>query len=222
MRWSPCWDRRPAVSSRNHRRDIGVVHDLNWEIAMDMPQPTRSVPPEPAFPGPGPMPGPDMGFDGPPPAQEPIFDEAHFRQREQDVAERERIVEERERGLFINEAPPELTEQTVKAQVVQEYSLCAWDAFGLQPNVDTVAERALRSTTICVLILRNGFPIVGASSVSSPERYDHKTGLEEARADAMAKLWLCCEFDARSRLMAIPPVGMTDEERERLAPRQAA
>lgn len=43
--------------------------------------------------------------------------------------------------------------------------------------------------TICVLVLRNGFTVVGESACVSPENYDAEIGRKVARANAVLKIW---------------------------------
>lgn len=43
--------------------------------------------------------------------------------------------------------------------------------------------------TICVLVLRNGFTVVGESACISPENYDAEIGRKVARANAVLKIW---------------------------------
>lgn|ERR1700688_2089153 len=137
-----------------------------------------------------------------PPQMQPMNDENSIRAREIAVQAREdklnEIMAKRRELTSTN-----LTEKDVETQIVSEFSMSAFDAFSKQPNVTDVAERALKCTTICVLILRNGFPIVGSSSCAAPENYDHTSGLAEAKADAMVKLWLCEEYSLRNRLMGL-------------------
>lgn len=169
---------------------------------------------------PAPVPPTEPAFMAPPPPEQPInpvipnnaepappaFDEQSLRAREIEVECREEALNQRiarRREIVTSD----LTDKEVESQIVSEYSVRAWDAFRDHPNITVEAERALRSTTICVLILRNGFPIVGTSVAAAPENYDHGDGLKWAKADAMAKLWLCEEYALRNRIMGleVPP-----------------
>lgn len=169
---------------------------------------------------PAPIPPPDAPFmAAPPPAQPvdpiipnnaepapPAFDEPSLRAREIEVERREDALNQRiarRREIVTSD----LTDKEVESQIVSEYSVRAWDAFRDHPNITVEAERALRSTTICVLVLRNGFPIVGTSVAAAPENYDHGDGMKWAKADAMAKLWVCEEYALRNRIMGleVPP-----------------
>ncbi len=133
----------------------------------------------------------------------PIAPQHTLEAREAALARREQAWNDRVKA---RQEAAKLTEANVEAQIVSEHALCAWDAFGKMPNIDPVAERALRCTTVVIFILRNGFPIVGTSVAASPENYDGQTGAKEAREEALAKLWLCAEFSARSQLMGMDPI----------------
>lgn len=43
--------------------------------------------------------------------------------------------------------------------------------------------------TICVLLLRNGFTVLGKSACASPENFDAELGRKIARADAVNQIW---------------------------------
>lgn len=47
----------------------------------------------------------------------------------------------------------------------------------------------LTTTTVCVLVLRNGFTVVGESSCASPENFDIMIGRKIARDNARSKIW---------------------------------
>ena len=45
------------------------------------------------------------------------------------------------------------------------------------------------TVTICLLILRNGFSVVGESACASPENFDAELGKKIARGNAVMKIW---------------------------------
>jgi len=172
-------------------------------------------------PGPGPLPMnhttpvPQNPFDPlhPTPVADPVeitaANEEAARLRQAELDQREAAIEARKPREVEH-----LTDQIVEQQIVSEYSFCAWDVCKEQPNITVEAERALRSTTICVLILRNGFPIVGTSVAASPEAYDAAEGRKWARSDAMADLWMCEQYAVQNRRMGVdyvPPVEPAPE-----------
>ena len=54
---------------------------------------------------------------------------------------------------------------------------------------DTDVPQALQLLTFCVLVLRNGFTVHGASGVASPENFDAEIGRKRARQKAVDKIW---------------------------------
>ena len=48
---------------------------------------------------------------------------------------------------------------------------------------------ALEILTLCVIVLHNGFTLVGKSAPASPENFDAEAGRKFAREDALRQLW---------------------------------
>lgn len=75
------------------------------------------------------------------------------------------------------------------------------------------APQELALLTFCVLVLRNGFTVVGKSAVASPENFDAGIGRKVARQDAINQCWplmgyeLKCRLAERARFDAEPKVG---------------
>lgn len=54
--------------------------------------------------------------------------------------------------------------------------------------------------TLCVLVLKNGFTVVGKSAVASPENFDAEIGRKVARADAVNQCWPLLGYALKERL----------------------
>lgn len=54
--------------------------------------------------------------------------------------------------------------------------------------------------TVCVLTLRNGFPVSGESACASPENFDAEIGQQIARQNAREKIWPLLGFRLRDQL----------------------
>lgn len=50
-------------------------------------------------------------------------------------------------------------------------------------------KEALELLTICVLVLRNGFTLIGKSAPASPENFNQELGEKFSREDALRQLW---------------------------------
>jgi hypothetical protein len=58
----------------------------------------------------------------------------------------------------------------------------------------------LSTLTICILVLRNGFTVVGTSSCASPENYKESIGHKLAREKAIEQLWPILGYQLRDKL----------------------
>lgn len=68
------------------------------------------------------------------------------------------------------------------------------------------------SLTVCVIVMRNGFSVIGKSAPASPENYNEELGRKFAYEDAIRQLWPLMGFALRDRLAtpASKPVTIYD------------
>lgn len=78
-------------------------------------------------------------------------------------------------GQQVSEGPsaPRLTLADIESKIVKTH-------FHIVPET---------TTTICTLVLANGFTVVGKSACVSPENFDKAIGEDIARNDAVEKVW---------------------------------
>lgn len=101
---------------------------------------------------------------------------------------------------------PRITIEAIEASVVGEYYLTgdeiaqASKAHVKPWPVEPQHQANLGTLTICILLLRNGFMVVGKSAVASPVNFDAKLGREIARKDAVSQIWAPMGFELRSKL----------------------
>ena len=63
--------------------------------------------------------------------------------------------------------------------------------------------RPLHTTmTVCALLLRNGFVVIGESAAASPENFDEEIGRTIARKNAREKIWHLEGYLLRDKLAA--------------------
>lgn len=105
---------------------------------------------------------------------------------------------------------PRVTPDAVQGAIASEHYFRAADgiigvAFVAQatgapdPTPDAMPQ-PLELVTFCVLVLQNGFTVVGTSAVLSAANFDAQVGRDVARRDAVAKLWPLMGFRALDRL----------------------
>lgn len=96
------------------------------------------------------------------------------------------------KGLTAPRVRPEDIEANIKAEfyftgrdgVNGVYGDDIKNATHPDPNLAT-----LGLLTFCVLVMRNGFTIVGKSACASPENFDAELGRKIARNDAVQQVW---------------------------------
>ncbi|MHA3090802.1 Gp49 family protein [Acinetobacter brisouii] len=87
---------------------------------------------------------------------------------------------------------PRLTPTDINAVIADEYYFTAKDGVvgGMDAYNAMGFHESLKTLTFCVLILKNGFKVVGQSDCASPENFDAEIGRKVAREDARNKIWM--------------------------------
>ena len=81
---------------------------------------------------------------------------------------------------------PRVTPESIESAIAAEYFFTADTA----TNFLAPQHEALKLLTICVLVLRNGFTVVGTSACASPENFDAAIGQKIARQKAIDQVWM--------------------------------
>ena len=92
---------------------------------------------------------------------------------------------------------PLVTPADLEANIASESYFTAADGYRSNPCYDPnghpheplPAPAPLELLTFCVLVLKNCFAVTGESYCAGAERFDAETGRNEARKDAVQKLW---------------------------------
>ena len=83
---------------------------------------------------------------------------------------------------IVESTTPSVTDNAVEAEIHSEYYINVGEALGAW------AGPTMR-LTLCVLVLKNEFTVVGKSACVYPELYDSEKGRQLARADAVKQVW---------------------------------
>lgn len=100
---------------------------------------------------------------------------------------------------------PRITPADLQANIASEHYFTAGDGrFGAAMQIDGTIPRqnndSLDLLTFCVLVLRNGFTVIGESACASPENFDAEVGRKIARQNAEQKLWPLMGYELKERL----------------------
>ena len=91
---------------------------------------------------------------------------------------------------------PRVKLSDIEAAIGAEYSFTA-DKI----TADGVSEHpGLAVLTLCIIVMRNGFTVIGKSAPASPENFNADLGRKFAREDAIRQLWPLMGFALRDKL----------------------
>lgn len=106
-------------------------------------------------------------------------------------------VERRSAALY---KAPRVSLDDIKNAIVGKYWVTADKAVG----PDAPAMPGMELLTICILVMKNGFTVVGKSAPASPENFDAEYGKQLSYEDAVKQLWPLMGYALRDRL-SVPP-----------------
>ena len=91
---------------------------------------------------------------------------------------------------------PRVSLEDIKANIVAQYTFTGSAAIGAGAPVHT----ALDLLTICLLVLQNGFTIIGKSAPADARNFDADLGAKLAYEDAVRQVWPLMGYELRERL----------------------
>lgn len=95
---------------------------------------------------------------------------------------------------------PRVTPADLQAAIATEYYINAGDAVGATAGFEFKHDEPMSLMTVCFLVLRNGFVVVGKSACASPENYSAELGRRLARDNAVQQLWPLLGYALREKL----------------------
>lgn len=102
-------------------------------------------------------------------------------------------VERRSAALY---KAPRVSLDDIKNAIAAEYFTNGQIAIG--PDVPVMPNMHL--LTLCILVMKNGFMVVGKSAPASPENFNAAYGRELAKEDAIKQVWPLMGYALRDRL----------------------
>lgn len=94
---------------------------------------------------------------------------------------------------------PRVSLQSMKDKIAAEYFFTADKAI---EAIGAPAVDALKLLTVCIIVMENGFTVIGKSAPASPENFDADKGQTFAREDAIRQLWPLEGYALREKLAA--------------------
>lgn len=96
---------------------------------------------------------------------------------------------------------PRVALADIEAAISEEYSFTAGRAVNaLQMPRPASLPDPLDILTVCILVMKNGFVVIGKSAPASPDNFNAALGAKFAREDAIRQLWPLMGFALRDKL----------------------
>lgn len=100
---------------------------------------------------------------------------------------------------------PRVALKDIEAAIANRFDLMAYDAVAANIAIPIEADGSsaiepLKLLSICILVMRNGFTVLGKSAPASAANFDRELGKKFAYEDAVRQLWPLMGFALRDRL----------------------
>ncbi len=105
-------------------------------------------------------------------------------------------LEQSEAECAAGRTAPRVSLNDIKANIASEYTMTGSVAVG----PDVPGHPSLDVLTLCIVVLRNGFTLIGKSAPASPDNFDPELGAKLAREDAIRQAWPLMGYELRERL----------------------
>jgi len=118
-------------------------------------------------------------------------------------------LEQTEKECAAVAVAPRVSLKDIEDAILYRFDLNAGDAVGaVCHHVVQASGRssmdALSLLSICVLVMRNGFTVIGKSAPASPANFNVELGMKLAYEDCIRQLWPLMGFALRDRLCQSP------------------
>lgn len=100
---------------------------------------------------------------------------------------------------------PRVALKDIEDAIAHQYDVNAAEAVGAGPGFVVKPDgssgmESLRLLSVCFLVMKNGFTVIGKSAPASPENFNAAYGKKLAYEDAIRQLWPLMGFALRDRL----------------------
>lgn len=84
---------------------------------------------------------------------------------------------------------PRVTLESMKARIKEQYFVNAYDAVSQDGRTELGKNTPLEIMTLCILVMDNGFVVIGKTAPASPENFNAELGRQFSLEDAIRQLW---------------------------------
>jgi hypothetical protein len=95
---------------------------------------------------------------------------------------------------------PRVSLKDIEAAILMRHDLNAKEIVERCDTIYPEEKQALSLLSITILVLKNGFTVIGKSAPASPENFDVELGRKLAYEDAVRQIWPLMGFALRDKL----------------------
>lgn len=95
----------------------------------------------------------------------------------------------------VQKTPNRVSLQSMEDKIAAEYCFTADKAVGDSPIMES-----LKVLTICIVVMQNGFTVIGKAAPADADNFNAELGRKFAREDAIRQLWPLEGYALRERL----------------------
>jgi hypothetical protein len=109
-------------------------------------------------------------------------------------------LEQTEAECAAGRIAPRVSLRDIEAAIANRYDYTADQALLCMQMASSRQLSAVENLSICLLVMRNGFTVIGKSAPASPANFNRDLGKKLAYEDAVRQLWLLMDYALRNRL----------------------
>lgn len=118
----------------------------------------------------------------------------------------------------VQKTPNRVSLQSMEDKIAAEYTFLASNALQEAP-----IHESLKILTVCIIVMKNGFTVIGKSAPADAENFNEELGRKFAREDAVRQLWPLEGYALREKLVNDNGAGSpVQPEKQAQSPRSAA
>lgn len=127
---------------------------------------------------------------------------------QQETAMTMKSLKASDQAIGAHAVAPRVTLDDIKRSIKARYDVRGYEAVGFTAD-DPGDHPSLGVLTLCILVLHNGWTVVGKSAPASTENFNADLGKDLAFKDAVTQIWPLMGFELRCRLHQLEQAANT-------------
>lgn len=99
---------------------------------------------------------------------------------------------------------PRVTLANIEGAIAETFYFTGHQAAVMTQPAGRFVPRELETLTICLIVMANGFTVIGKAAPASPENFNAELGRKYAYEDGVRQVWPLMGFALRDKMRAAP------------------